>query len=469
MQDANISSGQGRAKKRGPLRLGGRVALAAGLVAAGMVAIAPLGAQAAPSKAAKAAKAASFATNCGTKKVTLQGYFETGFNDIVDLTKLFTKQHPTVKWHIREDQFATITSDAPLLLAGPNAPDLMRMPQLNGLVKDHLLKNLDGYFKTFDWSKFPATQLASMRVAKSGAPQGVGPLWAMGANYSMTGVFFNKALAAQVGITTPPTDLADLNADMAKAKAAGVQPIEQFNGGGTGGLAFPLQFLMADYGGVKTINNWVNDQSGANINTTANVQATTQLQTWITDGYFNADANSTLYPQMMSAFEAGTGLFIFDGDWESGNFDTLDPGKYGFFLFPPLNAGGTQAAMSAPLTYGIPASAKHPACAAYFLNWVATNSAARKLNVTEGGSNPGGPPSLPIPTVKPGSMTSQTLSAGRTISKDNGAMGFIANATGAIYAEAWTPELQKLFGGQETPTNLLTTVQADYVQELSTP
>jgi raffinose/stachyose/melibiose transport system substrate-binding protein len=155
MQDAIISSREGRATKRGPLRLGGRVALAAGLVAAGMVAIAPLGAQAAPSKAAKAAKAASFATNCGTKKVTLQGYFETGFNDIVDLTKLFTKQHPTVKWHIREDQFATITSDAPLLLAGPNAPDLMRMPQLNGLVKDHLLKDLDGYFKTFDWSKFP--------------------------------------------------------------------------------------------------------------------------------------------------------------------------------------------------------------------------------------------------------------------------------------------------------------------------
>ena len=27
--------------------------------------------------------------------------------------------------------------------------------------------------------------------------------------------------------------------------------------------------------------------------------------------------------------------------------------KYGFFLFPPLTAGGKQAAMSAPLTYGI--------------------------------------------------------------------------------------------------------------------
>ena len=69
---------------------------------------------------------------------------------------------------------------------------------------------------------------------------------------------------------------------------------------------------------------------------------------------------------------------------------------------PPLNAGGTQAAMSAPLTYGIAANAAHADCAAFFLNWVATNPVARKINVAAGGSNPGGPPNLKIPVVKPG-------------------------------------------------------------------
>ena len=34
-------------------------------------------------------------------------------------------------------------------------------------------------------------------------------------------------------------------------------------------------------------------------------------------------------------------------------------------------------------------------------------------------------------------------------------MGFIANANGSIYAEAWTPEVQKLFAGQETPQGVL--------------
>ena len=100
------------------------------------------------------------------------------------------------------------------------------------------------------------------------------------------------------------------------------------------------------------------------------------MDQWIKDGYFNADANAVSYSTMMARFTHGQGLFIFDGDWESGNFDHNFPSKYGFFLFPPLTAGGKQAAMSAPLTYGISATAKHADCAAFFLNWVETNPAA---------------------------------------------------------------------------------------------
>ena len=86
-----------------------------------------------------------------------------------------------------------------------------------------------------------------------------------------------------------------------------------------------------------------------------------------------------------------------------------------------------------------------------------------------GGSNPGGPASLPIPPVKPGTVTAQTLAAGQVIAKDNGGMGFIANATGPIDAEAWTPAVQELFAGHLTPEGVLKNVQADYVQELSAP
>ena len=45
---------------------------------------------------------------------------------------------------------------------------------------------------------------------------------------------------------------------------------------------------------------------------------------------------------------------------------------------------------------------------------------------------------------------------------DGGAMDFIANATSSIFAQGWTPELQKMVGGQQDAAGLLKSVQAEY-------
>jgi raffinose/stachyose/melibiose transport system substrate-binding protein len=140
------------------------------------------------------------------------------------------------------------------------------------------------------------------------------------------------------------------------------------------------------------------------------------------------------------------------------------PGNVGFFLFPPAEAGAGYAAMSAPLTYGIAASAKHADCAAFFFNWAATNETARQINVDGMGSNPGGPVDASVPTVAAGSVTIDTLAAGPMLS---GAMDFIANATSSIFAQGWTPELQKMVGGQQDAAGLLEAVQAEYERELA--
>ncbi len=64
-------------------------------------------------------------------------------------------------------------------------------------------------------------------------------------------------------------------------------------------------------------------------------------------------------------------------------------------------------------------------------------------------------------------MTEQTLAAGNVVATENGAMDFIANATGAIFAAGWTPELQKLVGGVQTGKGLIEAVQSEYGKELS--
>lgn len=439
----------------------GRTAL---VVAASVAGLLAAGCSAPGSSTETAAPAAtgtlSSPPTCGDQPVKLKGYFETGFPLPKELSTEFTKQFPNVTFDIREDQFAVITQNAPRVLAD-DPPDLMRLPQVSELAKEGLLKNLDPYAKAFGWDQWPESQLAQMRVAEDGS-RGSGPLYAQGLNFSLTGVFYKKDLAAKIGMTQPPTTLDELDSALAKAKAAGIVPINQFNGGATGGLAFPLQQLMASFGEVGPINDWIFQKKGASIDTPNNLKAAQHLQKWIDAGYFADDINSQDYAAMMSRFIGGKALFIFDGDWESGNLDKQMAGKAGFFLMPPATAGGKQAAMSAPLTFGISARAANADCAAFFLNWAATNQKAREIGVTVGGSHPMGPADAYMPPVKEGTVTAATLEAGAKVGKDNGSMDFIANATGAIYAKSWTPNLQKMVGRQQTPEGLLSAVQKDY-------
>jgi raffinose/stachyose/melibiose transport system substrate-binding protein len=413
------------------------------------------------------ASAAAAGPNCGSDPVTLNAYFETGFDIPFKLSEEFTKQFPNVTWDIKQDQFTNLMTATPRLLSGDNPPDLIRLPSMVSLVKDGLLKNLDDYVTAFGWDKFPAAQLVQDRVASDGT-RGSGSLYAAGLNYSLTGVFYNKKLAAQIGMTQPPKTVAEFEDLLSKAKAANLQPIMAWNASASGGgLAFPLQQLMAAYGPTQPINDWIFQKAGATIDTPTNLTAAQHLEQWVKAGYFPKDANAIEYTDANARFGKGEGLFMFNGDWQDAAYDTAAPGNVGFFVFPSATDGGSVAAMSAPLTYGIAAKAKNADCAAFFLNWVATNPAARQVDVSVGGSNPGGPTDLAIPPAAAGSIINDTLAAGGDVAKANGAMDFIANSTGTIFAKGWTPELQKMIGGKQTADGLLKAVQTEYQKELA--
>jgi len=269
-------------------------------------------------------------------------------------------------------------------------------------------------------------------------------------------------------MTEPPATLAEFEDLLAKAKDAGLLPIMQWGSAKSGmGLAFPLQALMASVGPVEPINDWIFQKPDATIDTESNLVAAQHLEQWIKNGYFPEDINAIEYTDANARFTQGEGVFIFNGDWQNPGYDKDMPGNIGFFLMPPAEAGGSPAAMSAPLTYGIAAKAKHADCAAFFFNWVATNEVARQINVDIGGSNPGGPSGLEMPSVAEGSVTEETLAAGVVVGEAGTSMDFIANATSAIFAQGWTPELQKMVGGRQDAAGLLEAVQAEYEMELS--
>jgi raffinose/stachyose/melibiose transport system substrate-binding protein len=401
--------------------------------------------------------------NCGTDPVLMNAYFETGFTLPFSLTVEFTKQFPNVTWDIKQDQFTNLINETPRLLASDNPPDLIRLPTFVTFAKDGLLKNLDDYATAFGWNDWPVP-LGFVKLDSNGV-RGSGSLYAMGLNYQLTGVFYNKKLAAQIGMTEPPKTVDEFEALLAKAKDAGLLPIMQWGSAKSGmGLAFPLQQLMAAYGPTEPINDWIFQKPGATIDTPTNLTAAQHLEQWIKNGYFPSDINAIEYTDSNSRFVGGEGVFTFNGDWENADYDTNMAGNTGFFVFPPAVAGDQPAAMSGPLTFGIAATAKHADCAAFFFNWVATNPTARQIDVTVGGSNPGGPANASVPTVPAGSITAETLAGGPVVGAN--AMDFIANATSSIFAQGWTPELQKMVGGQQDAAGLLKAVQAEYEREL---
>ena len=429
--------------------------------------VATASAEAPSASAAEPSPSEAATPSCGTDPITLNAYFETGFDIPFKLSEEFTRQYPNVTWDIKQDQFTNLMTATPRLLSGDNPPDLIRLPSMVSLVADGLLKNLDEYATAFGWDQWSAAQLAQNRVAEDGT-RGSGSLYAMGLNYSMTGVFYNKELAAQIGMTEPPTTVAEFEDLLAKAKDAGLQPIMQWNATASGGgLAFPLQNLMAAYGPTEPINDWIFQKPGATIDTPTNLTAAEHLQAWVEAGYFPEDANAIEYTDANARFGDGEGVFMFNGDWQNAVYDTDLPGNVGFFVFPSAEADGKLAAMSAPLTYGIATNATNADCAAFFFNWVATDETARQINVDIGGSNPGGPTDLAVPSAAEGSVTNETLAAGNEVAKDDGGMDFIANATGSIFAQGWTPELQKVIGGRQDAAGLLKAVQAEYEKELN--
>lgn len=65
---------------------------------------------------------------CGTDPVTLNAYFETGFDLPFRLSEEFARQYPNVTWDIKQDQFTNLINATPRLLSGDNPPDLIRLP-----------------------------------------------------------------------------------------------------------------------------------------------------------------------------------------------------------------------------------------------------------------------------------------------------------------------------------------------------
>ena len=445
---------------------GRRNALSAITITAAALAVAACAPGAATSSSAPPATSKAVSTSVGTVPTTLSILVSTP--DVPLFTALgqaFHAKYGNVTVKVTSQDFNTLVTNTPHILSGSDAPDIVRIASFGNLVTDQLLTNLDPYAAAYGWNKWPQSQFASTRVDADGKQRGTGGLYGVGPGFGLTGIYYSKALAKRIGMTAPPATLAEFEQLLGKAKSAGLLPI--LINGGDGGTVYPLQNLQMDYAGSpQVVQTWNYDMPGANIDTSATTKAAATLQQWSKDGYFSPGVNSVDQTHAPADFAAGQGVFFPSGNWQAPGLDKAGQGKFGFFLFPPLQQGGTFTAMTAADTLAVPAKAKHIAVAAAFLNFVQTDPTARDDAVSLGGIVPAGPAGAPVPPAPAGSAVAATVTAFQQLLKSNGLVDFMANATASIEVNTLLPQTQLLLAGKTSPAAFATKIQADYESDL---
>lgn len=408
---------------------------------------------------------ATVSTSIGDAPVTLKVLVSTPDVPLYEeLGAAFQAKHPNVTVKVTGEDFNNLTTNVPRLISGTEVPDLVRLASFGNLVKNRLLTNLDPYAEVYGWTAWPQSQFASTRVADDGQQRGTGHLYGAGPGFGLTGVYYNKALAAQIGMTEPPATLDDFERSLEKAKSAGLLPI--MVNGKDGGLAYPLQNLQMNHAGsTQLIQDWNYNKPGANINTPALLDAATRLQHWGEEGYLPADVNSVDQTQAPARFAAGEGVFFPSGNWQAPTLQETSKSEIGFFLFPPEEVGDPFTAMTAAGVLAVPAKSSQPDVAGAFLNFIQTDADARQSTLDILGLPPGGPADAPMPESEPGSLVASTVDSFQTLLESDGLVDFMSNSTASMHANTLIPQTQLLVAGKTSPSKFSAAVQDDYASD----
>ena len=402
-------------------------------------------------------------TDLGTDPITLTLVSDTpGVDAFKQMAEGFTELHPNVTVEVTGQDFNTLISNAPRMLASGDVPDLIRLASFGNLVKDKLIVPLDDYATLYGWDKWPQSQFASLRSNEEGTVRGEGSLYGAGPGYGLTGVYYNKRILEELGGGVPTT-LDEFEALLKKAHDAGYTGL--LTNGKDGGLTYPLQNLIMNYGGAEPVQAWNYNEPGATIDTPATVKAATTLQSWFNSGYINENTNSVDFTSAPAEWEKGKSLFWTSGNWSAPAADKALPGEVGFFLFPSDKADDTRYGMSASLLLSIPTKSANKDAAAAFIDYVQTDPAARQITFDQLGLLPAGPEDGSVPTAEPGAQA-DTQTQFAEASATNGLVEFMPNATASMSVNTLIPQTQLLVAGKVTPEEFAAKVQADYEASL---
>lgn len=396
-------------------------------------------------------------TDLGDEKIELKLWDGAGLKTFDDqLIAAFQEKYPNVTITATYDPDNTSAQNGPRIISASDTPDIARITDINSAVRGNHLVNLDEYAKAYDWN-LPESQTEVYQVNSDGKI-GSGSLYAVPDGVSMTGLYWNKKVAKELGITEAPTTIEQLEADMKKAKDAGklamMMPAKE------GGTSYIYQALLTNYEGRDTVQNWILQKDGATFVTDGALKAAEQVKSWQDAGYFSSDAIALDGSTALSRFCNGEALFFPSGSWYSASINDALGDDAGWVAFPGVNEGEESAASNAVTAFGIPTNAKHKNAAAAFLNFLQSDE-ARQIAV-DNGYPPIGEGDVPDTDNQ---LLSQVLTSYESLVASGNTTDYINNATAGIQSSAIIPGFQSLLDGTMTPQEFVDSIQKQYEKE----
>ncbi|MBC7298876.1 MAG: extracellular solute-binding protein [Demequina sp.] len=368
------------------------------------------------------------------------------------LAAAFHEKYPQVTIETQFTQFADYVKSLRLSMSSDSAPDIA---QYNAALKDlsaaGLVVDLTDYENAYGWdTKFPKSALDMLRVDETGKILGTGSLIAVPGGLSLVGLYYNKDLMEQAGISAPPTSVDELTVDLEKAQAAGITGLSL--GGLDYGSLHAWAGLMNSMTNTSDWRDWINGKAGADIVTADAIAATTLFADWAKKGYFPESANGTTEADSAVAFAKGDGLFLVDGNWDAAAIGETMGDNVGFTVFPPNSNSNKAVGTGFSVSYMISSKSENQAAAAAFLDFLSSPEAA--VIESNGGFLPPNAKAAPPAT----GIQADLKAANETIVSDDGLTPFPDFAAPAML-DSLTSGLQQVVAGRMEPKEFLESLQ----------
>ncbi len=315
------------------------------------------------------------------------------------LNKEFEAQHPGVTIDFQTKTFDEVVSTAKLQLSGDNPPDVTQTNQgyqaMGTFVKAGLLQNLDSYAAKYGWVTRQSSALLELNghFSADGVKMGQGPLWGISVTNAWIGLLMNMDVASRLGITKQPSTFAELEQDLALAKAKSTVPF-QFGSANGEMPAWLLTTLLLSKGGPAAVNDVVFHKTGASLSSPTAAWAAQTMKTWASNGYFTPHWTAYKTDEVFGKFAKGDGLFSLGGSWLMPIPGTPEATKnFHMVVFPSVSGDGPNAVAAGDMPWTIPTHSKHHDLAAEYINFISSQKSADTL-LTSGNMPSFSPPDL---------------------------------------------------------------------------